>query len=233
VLLAWVLASQAHNSTRHGVFFAVGCHEASTSTVWLRTTSCISYIWLIRFQLPRLEHEKVSAGLFLPQICSDSRLVSNGQPSCRLVSELPYRPKVDAFLTYVIEHLAYNCLVLSFPRRAGRCSQAEFLDCPPKEVSNLRLDLEEQPLTRETEGATTPPIRWEGGTTPPVPSSSPGFGSDPMDLSPLPHKVPFSVARVVKEQVTVTTETIDEDMISPCDTTPLPLADKTNTHINE
>lgn len=91
----------------------------------------------------------------------------------------------------------------------------------------------EHPLTRETEGATTPPIRWEGCTTPPVPSSSPGSGFDPMDLSPLPHKIPYSIARGVKEQVTVAVETIDEDMISPCDTTPLPLADKTNTHIPE
>jgi hypothetical protein len=47
------------------------------------------------------------------------------------------------------------------------------------------------------EGVTTPPIRshWEGATTPPVPSSSPGCGPDAMDveMSPLPHKLPFAI----------------------------------------
>ena len=50
-----------------------------------------------------------------------------------------------------------------------------------------------------------------------------------MDLSPLPHKAPYLIARRVKEQVALAVETIDEDMISPCDTTPLPLAEKTHT----
>jgi hypothetical protein len=45
----------------------------------------------------------------------------------------------------------------------------------------------------DSEGATTP-LRWEGVTTPPIPSSSPACGADTMDISPLPHKVPFSLA---------------------------------------
>jgi hypothetical protein len=42
------------------------------------------------------------------------------------------------------------------------------------------------------EGAITP-TQWEGVTTPPIPSSSPAYGADSMDISPLPHKVPFSL----------------------------------------
>jgi hypothetical protein len=45
-----------------------------------------------------------------------------------------------------------------------------------------------------SEGASTP-IHWEGVTTPPIPSSSPAFAADTMDISPLPHKLPFSLAK--------------------------------------
>ena len=40
----------------------------------------------------------------------------------------------------------------------------------------------------------TPPIETEGATTPPILSSSPGI--DPIDISPLPHKLPHFVAQV-------------------------------------
>lgn len=39
----------------------------------------------------------------------------------------------------------------------------------------------------------------EGTTTPPLPSSSPGPGLDSMDMSPLPHKVPFSAMAEVQQ----------------------------------
>ncbi|KAF2101603.1 mitotic inducer phosphatase cdc25 [Rhizodiscina lignyota] len=69
-------------------------------------------------------------------------------------------------------------------------------------------------LAAAREGATTPPIRWEGVTTPPIPSSSPGFGHDSMDISPLPHKVPF--ARTSDIVPTPDTETtLDDAMSSP------------------
>ena len=42
------------------------------------------------------------------------------------------------------------------------------------------------------EGTVTPPIRLEGMTTPPIPSSSPAPGIEPMEISPLPHKAPFT-----------------------------------------
>lgn len=94
------------------------------------------------------------------------------------------------------------------------------------------LDYLRASIEREVEGATTPPARWEGGTTTPVPSSSPGFGSDPMDVSPLPHKVPYSIAQAVKEQAAETVDSIDEDMISPCDPTPNPPVERpVNTQV--
>ena len=34
--------------------------------------------------------------------------------------------------------------------------------------------------------------RLEGVTTPPLPSSSPGPANDSMDISPLPHKAPYT-----------------------------------------
>ncbi len=40
----------------------------------------------------------------------------------------------------------------------------------------------------------------EGMTTPPIPSSSPGPGNDSMDISPLPHKIPFSVVTQIEVQ---------------------------------
>lgn len=72
------------------------------------------------------------------------------------------------------------------------------------------------------EGATTPPIvpRWEGVTTPPIPSSSPGYAGDSMDISPLPHKAPFSFVQEVTVQSPTPESTPDEDMISPCETIP-------------
>ncbi|KAF2747192.1 Rhodanese-like protein [Sporormia fimetaria CBS 119925] len=73
-------------------------------------------------------------------------------------------------------------------------------------------------LDKQAEGTTTPPIRWEGVTTPDVPSSSP-FVPDTMDISPLPHKAPFSFVQVQQlpspsPQLTPST---DEDMLSPCE----------------
>ncbi|KAF2664756.1 Rhodanese-like protein [Microthyrium microscopicum] len=77
------------------------------------------------------------------------------------------------------------------------------------------------------EGATTPPIRqpWESVTTPPVPSSSPGFGNDAMDMSPLPHKPAFSFASKLSIESPSRKSPSDDDMISPCDTTPVPSMD--------
>lgn len=53
-----------------------------------------------------------------------------------------------------------------------------------------------------------------------------------MDVSPLPHKVPYSIAQAVKEQAAVTVDSVDEDMISPCDPTPNPLVERpVNTQV--
>ncbi|KAF2455336.1 hypothetical protein BDY21DRAFT_289684 [Lineolata rhizophorae] len=71
------------------------------------------------------------------------------------------------------------------------------------------------------EGATTPPIRVEGVTTPPIPSSSPSFGPDSMDISPLPHKAPHSfVTQVPLPSPTPESTPHDEDMLSPCSPAP-------------
>ena len=65
----------------------------------------------------------------------------------------------------------------------------------------------------------TPPVRWEGVTTPPIPSSSPNFVPDSMDISPLPHKAPFSFVT----ELPLASPTPDpspageEDMLSPCE----------------
>jgi M-phase inducer tyrosine phosphatase len=69
------------------------------------------------------------------------------------------------------------------------------------------------------EGATTPPIvpLWEGVTTPPIPSSSPCYAGDSMDISPLPHKAPFSFVHEVNVQSPTPEPTPDEDMTSPCE----------------
>ncbi|KAF2115512.1 M-phase inducer phosphatase-like protein [Lophiotrema nucula] len=76
-----------------------------------------------------------------------------------------------------------------------------------------------QPLDYR-EGTTTPPVRWEGVTTPPIPSSSPCCGLDSMDISPLPHKAPFSFVTSLPSPSPDTTPAAEEDMISPCDTAP-------------
>ncbi|KAF2711641.1 Rhodanese-like protein [Pleomassaria siparia CBS 279.74] len=69
--------------------------------------------------------------------------------------------------------------------------------------------------TTYNKGTTTPPvIRWEGVTTPPIPESSP-YVPDSMDISPLPHKAPFSF-------LAPTTRDVEDDMISPCEPAPPP-----------
>ncbi|KAK7533293.1 uncharacterized protein J3D65DRAFT_77933 [Phyllosticta citribraziliensis] len=75
------------------------------------------------------------------------------------------------------------------------------------------------------EGATTPCHNWrEGVTTPPIPSSSPGFTNDSMDISPLPHKPAHGlVARVTVQSPTP--EPQDQDMNPPCSPPPNPLLD--------
>ena len=69
-----------------------------------------------------------------------------------------------------------------------------------------------------TEGTTTTPIRWEGVTTPPIPSSSP-YVPDNMDISPLPHKAPFSF---ITERLNLPTTDLEDDMVSPCEAAPPP-----------
>ncbi|KAF2495106.1 Rhodanese-like protein [Lophium mytilinum] len=74
-----------------------------------------------------------------------------------------------------------------------------------------------QPLDNRAEGTTTPPFRWEGVTTPPIPSSSPCFAPDSMDISPLPHKAPFSfVSDLSIPSPTPESRNDCEDMLSPC-----------------
>ncbi|OAG03536.1 uncharacterized protein CC84DRAFT_857509 [Paraphaeosphaeria sporulosa] len=73
------------------------------------------------------------------------------------------------------------------------------------------------------EGTTTPPVRWEGVTTPPIPSSSPCCVPDSMDISPLPHKAPFSFLSnerslpLASPTPEVSTPSTDDDMLSPCE----------------
>ncbi|OAL52086.1 Rhodanese-like protein [Pyrenochaeta sp. DS3sAY3a] len=73
----------------------------------------------------------------------------------------------------------------------------------------------------DSRGAITPPVRWEGVTTPPIPSSSPGFVPDSMDISPLPHKAPFSFFNdrslpLPSPSPEITPDT-EDDMLSPCE----------------
>ncbi|KAF2421859.1 Rhodanese-like protein [Tothia fuscella] len=72
-------------------------------------------------------------------------------------------------------------------------------------------------------GASTPPGAWEGATTPPIPSSSPGFGGDSMDISPLPHKPAYGFANAIQTQSFNLIIAPDEEMISPSDTISNPL----------
>ncbi|KAH5698921.1 protein-tyrosine-phosphatase [Parastagonospora nodorum] len=76
-------------------------------------------------------------------------------------------------------------------------------------------------IDSQAEGATTPPVRWEGVTTPPIPSSSPCFVPDSMDISPLPHKAPFSFNErsipLPSPSPETTPSTDDDEMLSPCD----------------
>lgn len=72
----------------------------------------------------------------------------------------------------------------------------------------------------QAEGIITPPIRWEGVTTPPIPSSSPNFVPDSMDISPLPHKAPFSfmVEQPLPSPTPDTTPiSMEDEMMSPCE----------------
>ncbi|KAL6710542.1 m-phase inducer phosphatase [Coniothyrium glycines] len=78
-----------------------------------------------------------------------------------------------------------------------------------------------QQLDTRAEGIRTPPVRWEGVTTPPIPSSSPCFVPDSMDISPLPHKAPFSFLDCrsvpLPSPSPEPTPSTDDDMLSPCD----------------
>jgi len=47
-----------------------------------------------------------------------------------------------------------------------------------------------------------------------------------MDVSPLPHKIPYSIAQAVKEQAHVAVDELDEDMISPCEQSSNPLVEQ-------
>ncbi|EMD66500.1 hypothetical protein COCSADRAFT_85248 [Bipolaris sorokiniana ND90Pr] len=86
-------------------------------------------------------------------------------------------------------------------------------------TSNLFQQLD----TREN---LTPIARWEGVTTPPIPSSSPGFAPDSMDISPLPHKAPFSFVNdrslPLPSPSPETTPGTDSDMLSSCSDLPTP-----------
>jgi hypothetical protein len=155
--------------------------------------------------------------------------VRGSSPTASLAADLSSNFHIDQRYVHSDRHcikLAHNFAVRSSPHLADPSSRTAFLVTPLEEVRARHL-LQQESYSRRTEGATTPPVRWEGVTTPPVPSSSPGFGSDPMDCSPLPHKPPFhSFIRKIEVQTTAaeTTPTPDEDMTSPCDTTPVPLA---------
>ncbi|KAF2876800.1 hypothetical protein BDV95DRAFT_602760 [Massariosphaeria phaeospora] len=82
-----------------------------------------------------------------------------------------------------------------------------------------------EPLDSRAEGTTTPPVRWAGVTTPPIPSSSPFFVPDSMDISPLPHKAPFSFAteRSLPSPTPEPSPAPEEDMLSPCELPTPPL----------
>lgn len=58
---------------------------------------------------------------------------------------------------------------------------------------------------------------WENSTTPDVPSSSPCFVPDSMDISPLPHKAPYSYlsAETQASPTPEHTAGLDMDMGSP------------------
>ncbi|KAK0660368.1 M-phase inducer phosphatase [Lasiodiplodia hormozganensis] len=76
----------------------------------------------------------------------------------------------------------------------------------------------------EQKGATTPDIWREGMTTPPIPSSSPGYGNDGMDISPLPHKGPCGfIARGSVQSPTP--EPAENGMDLSCSPPPNPLLD--------
>ena len=71
---------------------------------------------------------------------------------------------------------------------------------------------------QDVDDLNTPPIQLEGATTPPIQSSSPGFAPESMDISPLPHKVPFSITtEVAVASPSLEATPTDEDMLSPCD----------------
>ncbi|KAF2755778.1 Rhodanese-like protein [Pseudovirgaria hyperparasitica] len=62
-------------------------------------------------------------------------------------------------------------------------------------------------------GTITPPVQWEGGVTPPILSSP---SADLMDISPLPHKAPFSIiTQLPPQSSSLDLTSHDEDMLSP------------------
>lgn len=67
----------------------------------------------------------------------------------------------------------------------------------------------------------------EAVTTPPILSSSPGFGHDAMDISPLPHKAPYScTAQITLQSPTPDSTPTDEDMLTTSEAAALnPLAE--------
>jgi hypothetical protein len=121
----------------------------------------------------------------------------------------------------------------SLLRRVGRsspraCSSSQFtvvVSCAANCAQECNVL-----MGSEAEGTTTPPVRWEGVTTPPIPSSSPYCAPDSMDISPLPHKAPFSFVPERSLTLTLPSPTPDttsagasqDDMLSPCELPPPP-----------
>ncbi|KAF2835182.1 Rhodanese-like protein [Patellaria atrata CBS 101060] len=118
---------------------------------------------------------------------------------------------------------------LPTPRRSLFTSNLFPLDTRGKKTMEAAVEDYFNLPKRTIEGTITPPIRWEGVTTPPIPSSSPGFGNDSMDISPLPHKAPFSfVSPITVHSPTPESTALDDDMLSPCTSTPNALSDISN-----
>jgi hypothetical protein len=93
---------------------------------------------------------------------------------------------------------------------------------PGKKISPRVSIVAEMLIGTSPEGATSPSMRWEGVTTPPIQSSSPAGHADNMDISPLPHKIPFTLTqKSIIESPTRSShgqaDNADDDMISPHD----------------
>lgn len=163
----------------HGSLISLGCNAPCWFDVW---ALWLSKHWDKQLQLPRLVYEEVPVRLL--QHDANERLFTYCQPGCRFWPELGARDKVGLRSTHSpCLTCAHFPTVLTFIHQVVVSSRTGF---PVDSMGTVTMTIPVNWICQ------TEPSDVGNLTTPPLPSSSPGPGCDSMDISPLPHKAPFT-----------------------------------------